>query len=371
MTINLASGQSDVSSSTDELGITNLYGSAVMTYINSRMQAKLELPVVFGGYSWNSWNNQTLLDPAFNSRKLESVFCFSPDASIKYDITNRISVSGNLMWSNSPVDRKRLYSGIVVKDFMQAMEGYPGTGKNKSFDASLQATYRNPEKSLFINGSLYYSNSKSRFLSIMRVYGPMMVSSYMIAPDNSRGLWDMESIDVNKGISSFKGKIGLSVFRTHSNDSFVRGDALLPYSIVSYNVSPYVNGRLAPWCNMIYKLSYNNTAMRMEEGDWTRSQSYTQSLELIFSPWKKLNFSLLGDHYYTEFTEDISKHLILVDFKAEYNLNDSWQILLTATNILNQKTYNYTLVDSSRFTRSYTSYTIRPLNVLLGVFFKF
>ncbi len=107
------------------------------------------------------------------------------------------------------------------------------------------------------------------------------------------------------------------------------------------------------------------------QGDTTHSKGYTQTLETIFTPWEKFNFSFLGEHYYTEFTDDAAKHLVLVDFKAEYILSDDWILQASATNILDQDTYNYTLVDSDTFSRSYTSYAIRPRNVLLSIFHKF
>ncbi|MBP3332166.1 MAG: hypothetical protein J6K90_06340 [Tidjanibacter sp.] len=43
----------------------------------------------------------------------------------------------------------------------------------------------------------------------------------------------------------------------------------------------------------------------------------------------------------------------------------------SVTNILNQKTYNYTLVDSSDFSKTFSSYRIRPRNVLLSIYYKF
>ena len=58
-------------------------------------------------------------------------------------------------------------------------------------------------------------------------------------------------------------------------------------------------------------------------------------------------------------------------FKAEYILSDDWILQAAATNILDQETYNYTLVDSDTFSRSFTSYLIRPRNILLSIFHKF
>lgn len=56
---------------------------------------------------------------------------------------------------------------------------------------------------------------------------------------------------------------------------------------------------------------------------------------------------------------------------SERSLSDKWQLIGSVTNILNQKTYNYTLVDSSDFSKTFSSYRIRPRNVLLSIYYKF
>lgn len=348
----------------NELKVTNAFGGATMTYISHRMQAELKFPLIWAHYDWKNGLAATQGDT-------HSVTCLSPAINVKYDFTPRFSVNLSGELNQSPIDRKKIYSGLVFQDFMQAVEGYPKIAKDRSTNASLQLTYRDPEHSFFANGEVSHMSSKDAFLSYMRADDQWMVSSFMPAPDDHKSKFTMESFSISKGIGSLKGKIGLSVMADQNSSALVRGESLLPFTSNSWTLSPYINGRLSSWCNMVYKLSYTTMNMQMGDQDETSNQNYQQSLELIFSPWEKLNFSLLGEHYYTEFSDDLSKHLVLVDFKAEYNLSDRWQLLLNATNILNQKTYNYTMVDSERFTRSFTSYTIRPRNILLGIFYKF
>ena len=58
------------------------------------------------------------------------------------------------------------------------------------------------------------------------------------------------------------------------------------------------------------------------------------------------------------------------DYCEEYT-SFTFKLYINGKDILNQETYNYTLVDSDTFSKSYTSYMIRPRNVLLSVFHKF
>lgn len=169
-----------------------------------------------------------------------------------------------------------------------------------------------------------------------------------------------------------KGKIGLAVEYENGDSKMARNDVLIPFTNRSLTLSPYINGRLTPWMNMIYRMDYSLNQLKMSDEDTTSdTKEYKHTLELIFHPWEKLNFSVLGEHYYTEFTDDVSKHLVLMDVKAEYNLSDKWQLILSARNLLNQKEYNYTVVNAEDFTKSFTSYQIRGRDVLLSLYYKF
>lgn len=348
----------------DDLSILNVFGGTALTFINNKVQAELQIPLIYGHYDWTSGIQS-------RTTQKDNTLCFYPSLNVKYDFTSRLSLSTELKFDQAPPDRKRIFTGMVIQDFKRAMGGYPSIGKDEKLSAQLQATYRLPERSFFLNGSVEATRTKDAFLSIMKSDQIWMVQSYMPAPDDHHSSKITETIELHKGISYLKGKIGLKLTGTQTESNLVRGESLLPYSSNTINIAPYVNGRLASWCNVIYKLEYKQNHIQMGDMDKTSTQSYEQSLELIVSPWDRLNVSLLGEHYYTEFSDDLSKHLVLADFKTEYNLNDRWQLLLSATNILNQKTYNYTLVDSDAFTRSFTSYAIRDRNVLLGFFYKF
>ena len=151
-----------------------------------------------------------------------------------------------------------------------------------------------------------------------------------------------------------------------------RNEVLLPYSTRTFSLSPNINGRLLNWCNMVYSVNFSHTAFQIAEiTDASTTRSITQSLELIFTPWQKFNFSFLADHYMNQLTEDQFKNLVLVDFKAEYTINDRWQLIGSVTNLLGQNNYDYKLINSMYAISSYTSYRIRPRNFLLSLYFKF
>lgn len=346
------------------LNVLNAYTGAKLTYIANRVQAEVNVPVQFGFFH--------LKDEPLDIDNRKSKFYFSPVLSVKYDVSKYLSVTTEASHQREEVDRRRLYPGILFSDFRRASKGYPHLPSDRSTDLDVSVTYRHPESSFFVNAFAKRGWMKPSFIPIMEFTGDFILSSFREAPDDYHESFSLAMLEMSKGIPSLKGKIGLDVRVEKSESSMVRNGAIIPFTNTEIVLYPYINGRLTSWCNLIYSLDFHTNRLKMvDEGTSSHSKGYTQSLELILSPWKKINFSLLGEHYYTEFMNDVSKHLVLVDFKAEYNLTDRWQLLLTARNILNQDTYNYTLMDPERFTRSYTSYDIRPRNILLGFFYKF
>ena len=367
-------GGSDITEpeSDDNLKILNLFAGPSMTYITDKLQAQLDIPLVYGHYK-QDFVPRLHADDGMRSEN--SLLTVSPSFNIKYDFTSRISVGANAALNQNAPDRKRLFFGNYYQDTQTIQSGYQNQiYRNNIWSVDMNATYRNPEKAFFANASVAYYLPENPYLMDRSFQDIFVVTQYVADTSVPYGSTLSVSADVNKGIAFLRGKIGLRVdvmtdetymLMQREPSQFMRSD------FSTYTVSPYINGKLLKWCNMVYKLDYSNSRLKLENLGTSKTHSITQSLELIFSPWDKLNFSLLGEHYYTQFSEKESKNLVLADFKAEYNLTAKWQVLLTATNILNQKTYNYTLVDSEKYTHSFTSYAIRPRNILLGVFYKF
>jgi len=295
----------------------------------------------------------------------------SPSLSLKYEASQNLSLSANFSYAERELNRRNLYPGLVFKDFRNAARGIPSFRGDKDTEAGVGFMYRHPKYSLFINGFLNWEMERKAFVNIMDFTSDYIISGFAPAPEGTKDMSTMVNLDISKGVEIFKGKIGLETFMMSSQSTMVRNDVMLPFTMRMLSLKPTINGRLFSWCNLIYSIDFSWDWMWMGEEQEAASDTkgYIQNLELIFSPWERFNFSFLAEHYYTEFSEDQAKHLVLTDFKAEYQLSEKWLLQATVTNLLNQNTYNYTVVDNGN--RSFTSYRIRPRNLLLSVYYKF
>lgn len=337
---------------------------ATATYISDKLQLEATLPLEWGSYN--------LKDLVGNDNMKGTKFYFSPELSAKYQVNDELAFTLRASSEQGEVNRGDMFPGLIFEDFRSASRGIPTIKGDNEYGGELGFTYRKAEKSLFLSGSINRSWSKPAFIGVMDFSSNYIISGFEEAPKGYKDVSTMMNADISKGISALKGKIGLGIFGMTSTSSMIRNGAVIPFNFRSFGLRPNINGRIFPWCNVIYSIDIDWDSMKMDDDETSSSsKGYTQNLEIIFSPWEKFNFSFLGEHYYTEFTDDMAKHLVLTDFKAEYTINPKWVIMAAVTNILNQKTYNYTLVDSEDFTKSFTSYNIRPRNVLISLYHKF
>lgn len=347
----------------------NLRSDISATYITDKLQLQIATPL---SYYRNFFN-----DFKTDDRRHADRCHFAPSLSGKYQITDNLSVSGSVSGLNDGLLGGRIYTGLVMTDFQSFTQGNVNSQNDKSAVTTAAITYRYPKRSFFVNGSFNRTNMNQELAYFSKFTENFNISGYIPVPRSEifKSITDRITLDMSKGITPFKGKAGLTGSFSNTRSSMDRNSVRLPYSSKSYTLGSNINGRLFSWMNMIYSVSYTHTNLSIKDNGQalmaSKSNGLTQSLELIFSPGNRFNFSFLGDHYMNQIAEETYKNFVIVDFKAEYKLNERWQLLGTVTNILNVTSYDYQLENAATLSKSITSYAIRPRNLLVSVFYKF
>ena len=340
----------------------DVYAGASLTYISDQLQATLRLPLSFSRYA--------LRDLMNHSKQHKSKNFFSPELTLTYIPFQFLSLNLEAAVYDNEHPRMNVYNGMVFSDFRTLNEGYTGFNGSKSTYAQLTASFSWPKSSFFVTANLGYWGTKEYWGEVTDLDTQYVVNKYTDDEGDEKS-YDA-SIDISKGFEALKGMVGVKVASSLLDSDVERNGVTLPFKSRMLNISPYINGRLNSWWNVVYKLQYSRHSTEMDDSSAAFVfHDYNHSLEMIFSPWNKFNFSILGEHYHTEFSDDLTKNLVLFDCKAEYNLTDNLQLILSAKNILNQKSYNLTIEDTDMFSKSFSSYDIRPRNVLLSLYYKF
>ena len=291
-----------------------------------------------------------------------------------YQITNNLSVRGSVSGLNNGLLGQRLYNGLVLTDFKSFSQGNVNSQNDKSIVTSLGMSYRLPRQSFFVNGSFYRINMNQELLSQSKYTENYYISGYEPVEKGlgfPKSITNRYTLDMSKGIAALKGKIGMNGSISSTDAEMFINNQKVPYTSVSYSGGVNVNGRLSTWLNSIYKATFTHTVLSMSGVKASTTNGLTQSLELIFSPAEKFNFSFLGDHFMNQIAAETYKNFFIVDFKAEYIISPQWELTASVTNLLNEKNYSYILESTFPLSKALTSYVIRPRNMLLSVFFKF
>jgi len=335
------------------------------TYITDKLQLEIKTPLNYFNYSFR--------DNSTTDGKTTNKFYFQPSINGKYQISDNLSISASVVTTNTGLVTSRLYSGIVMTNFQTFSQGNVNSKSDMTVTSTVSASYRYPKSSLFINGSFKRATKNQALLYVSSFTENYKLTGYIPVDAPFNTYTNDATFDISKGIKSLKGKIGLTFSYNDTQASMYRNGTITPYTSDKYIIGVNINGKLIEWLNTIYKITYTNTNIIMGSNTSASSVSngIVQSLELIFSPWQKFNFSFLGEHYMNQLSADQFKNLVMIDFKAEYKINDRWDLIASITNLLNQTKYDYKQISSYGASSSYTSYLIRPRNLLLSAFFKF
>ena len=366
-----ATGLSDINNDS-QFSYINLSSDVSLTYINDRFQFELSTPL---NYYRNFFKDNIHPDALWpDGKKYNDRVHFAPALSAMYQITNNLSVRGSVSGLNNGLLGQRLYNGLVLTDFKSFSQGNVNSQNDKSVVTSVGMSYRLPRQSFFVNGSFYRINMNQELLSQSKYTENYYISGYEPVEKGlgfPKSITNRYTLDMSKGIAALKGKIGMNGSISSSDAEMFINNQKVPYTSVSYSAGVNVNGRLSTWLNSIYKATFTHTVLSMSGVKASTTNGLTQSLELIFSPTEKFNFSFLGDHFMNQIAADTYKNFFIVDFKAEYIINTHWELTASVTNLLNEKNYSYILESTFPLSKGLNSYVIRPRNMLLSVFFKF
>jgi len=329
-------------------------------FISNRLQLQLGFPVNFYHYWFE--------DELQNDRSTKNNSNFEPSFSLKYEVSQFLSLTFNGEIQYDRVDASSFYTGMILTNYREIEQGSLKYDLDGERSISASFSYKLPQNSFFLSGNTGYQMGKSMYKSFDTFIGDYVVAGSILHPTDTRYYYG--NISANKGITSLKGTIGLTIGYTNREQSRIRNDEEILYNTQVITFSPNINGRLAKWCKVEYSFSKSNTLMQLSNSDTkTNSNKYNQSLEFVVTPLDKLNFSISGEHYHTIISGDLAKNLVLTDVKAEYQVTPNWQLIASITNLLDQEDYSYTVIGN--LSTSHYSYIIRPRNFLVSVYYKF
>lgn len=338
----------------------NLYVSPEVQYRKSGFEAKFDMPLSFVPYRFTNKLNNTYQN--------EEKFFVSPRLYMRYHFTSRLSTSVSGRYAQSPLQEQSFYEGLILNNYRNLSQGFVDYRTGNSQSVNLNISFRHPLKAFFTNAGIARSWTYSPRISNLYFLNEYLLNTF-IDQDYRSGMWMLNG-NISKGVDFINGIVSVRTLYSLLDGSMFQNEKESPYQSNSWDITPKITSRLAPWCNISYEVTYSQNWLKMKNRDMQTSyKNLSQLFSCNIKPSKTWYVQLTGEHYYNEITQEVSKNLFLADAEFTYSFKSGWEFNLSVKNIFNQNTYAYTVYDG--LTEMSREYRIRPRNVMAGVFFRF
>ena len=170
---------------------------------------------------------------------------------------------------------------------------------------------------------------------------------------------------LSKGLRSGRIVLGADAGYLQLRATTMRQNVQSLYTVRYGYVRPSMKGNFTRWLSSDYSLSYTYNAMDIDNAERSIYHILKQNLTFTFIPGSNWQIALGGEHYYTRFDSGNRTHLLLLDASVRWRSSKRVEWSVTATNLLNEKKFNYMvygLLNQTEYT-----YDIRGRNVLFNI----
>ena len=274
----------------------------------------------------------------------------APNVYVNYKFSAKSTVRITASYSNTIGDILDMLTAPVMRDYMSVRRQSGLLSKRNTFNTILHYDFKLPLSFWFVNADLSYSHTRENLISRQDISNGFIETSDSILPHGNNML--SGSLGISKNIRSINTKISLKGGWNTSRNKIDQNGLTVSYSGDNLFVSPSITTRPLDWLELNYEGDISTVYSRYLD----RRQSFSSQRHdfgVSFYPLNRLQFRLKSSFIRKEIEDNHYRSLSLFDAKAVYKIR---KIRLTGEvrNILNQKSYSYTVLSGlDRFSYDY------------------
>lgn len=304
-----------------------VYATPKFEYWVRRVNLSLNLPVSYAHYNF---------DKAIANR--DEVY-FSPSLSFNWKPNNRFSGTLRGGLGRSPMNLNLIHPGLIMTNYRTLKSGVNNFYNSSSQNVSASVSYKHTRHGLFANGMVMHSWSHIPYTMSQQLYGDYVVYSYADADNDSRMLMAMGS--VGKTLDFMRGSCNVNgSFSRNESQLFSQQQSVNSVS-TGWSIGGKINGNPCRWFSFDYSIDYSDSRLTMNGMSESWLSTMENELSLTFIPYRKWQWTVSGEHYRNEITENSFKNVVMLDTKLIYQFNKRIELAASLTNILNKRSYNY------------------------------
>lgn len=307
---------------------TTLYLRPRFEYWVKRVNLNLALPVSFARYTFD------------NSIADRNETYFSPSLSVNWKPNNRFSGTLRGSLGRSPMSLRLLHPGLIMTDYRTFYAGVDNFYNSTSQNVSANLSYKNPRRGIFASCIVSNSWSHVPYTMSQQLFGDYAVYSYSDADNDGKSFSAMAN--VGKTLDFMRGSIKLTGSFNRGQSSLISQQKDVRSVSNSWSMGCRLNGSIMWWLNFDCGTNFSENRLKMNGDSRSWLSSMTNELSFTAVPVRRWEWTLRGEHYRNELTENNYKDMILLDTRISFLPTKRIEISASLTNILNKKTYSYT-----------------------------
>ena len=289
------------------------------------------------------------------------------DVNPSINMTYTISPESDLQFNSSMSHNYGDFTSLLVNPFMQnyrSVFSRPGTlAQNRFATTSLSWRYSNPISLWFGSWRLGYTDTHSNLMSSMFITDDTSSSSSVQSDNHSQAV--SANADITKRISSMGGKFVVRGGWNWSKSGLIQQNSPVTYYGRGVNAGADININPVKWMETFMSVNWRLTNSSYSSVRNTY-KNLTGTVKFSFFVLKGLVIQTGMDYSHLQLSDGSYKDLTLFDASASYKIKQ-FTIKLSANNLLDQRTYSYTIFSGLNI-HSY-DFALRPREIVLSIQF--
>ncbi len=332
---------------------SNIFISNVLSFKSEMWKFSLKTPLYF---------NCFLVEDKENKDNYEYLN-FEPFLQITKKINPFLELNFSGQLANNYSSSESIYSRYILTNY-RILKRYDTPLKEtlkKSFTLGLQ--YRNPLNLTFGTISYSYLENKTNLLFENTILNDGSMILVSLLEDNTSNRHAL-TLNIKKRIENIK-----TTFLVKSGIDFLQGSQLIngvssPSKQKGTSSGFTLESDVIKSISMSLNADMNMSKLNVAGKDYSKINNWNSNFDLFFYLNPKNSFSFNAQYYYNNISNENNNVFINLIYKYTFKNMD---FRLNWTNITNVK--SYTKVYNSSFQSVFSSYTLRPSQVLLSMKF--
>ena len=352
----LAAGQNDVTFSQLRLAIAPQYE---YTHHRRKFVFRSELPIRLDNitsrqegkdYFQNFGNVQNFENSLSPTALSDLHFSACPDVYFNWNVSSRSVLRATASYSITFGDALDFLTAPVRLDETTVRVSSGILNDTKTLTANLHYDFKIPLEQWFLNADFAYVRNWNNLITSQDVIDSNILTGTLAQQNVSDNI--ISQLGVTKQITPIRTKISLTGSALYSNQSTMQNGNLVDVSWQSTAISPSLYSHPLDWLELDYSGEFSRTSSSY---DSVRKHYLSQSHDIVLKllPGDSFQFTAGAEISRHQITDDLTKTMALLDCGLSFR-HRSMQLSLDLRNLLNQRSYSYTIYSTvNTFTYDY------------------